>query len=158
MQEFPFCCKGFDLINSGKHISVCFLCLQVQVTLINIHDKTVHIHEVVISLTRILSLISKQISAFRISYIQSCFFFYFTKDSLAGFLTCLGCTPSYFPPAGSACLGHHTFGNQECTSWSADYTKYGQVILPVLQTPVISFHCASCRFLIFIINIPKFHF
>ena len=93
MQEFPFCCKSFDLINSGKHISVCFLCLQVQVTLINIHDKTVHIHEVVISLTRILSLISKQISAFRISYIQSCFFFYFTKDSLAGFLTCLGCTP-----------------------------------------------------------------
>ena len=39
-----------------------------------------------------------------------------------------------------------------------DDTKYGQVILPVLQTPVISFHCASCRFLIFIINIPKFHF
>ena len=104
MQKFSFCRKRLNLINCSKHISVCFLCLQMQILLVNVHHKAIHIHEIIIALTRVLSLICKKISTFCTTCIQTCFLFYLTQNSFVRFLSRLSSSAGYFPPAWCPCF------------------------------------------------------
>ena len=83
MEEFILFCKGFDLFRSCKHIAICLCFLQVQIFVFNVHDKAIYIDEIVISLARIFTFVSKQITAVGIPCIKAGLFFYFAKNSLA---------------------------------------------------------------------------
>ena len=54
MKKFVFCRKSFDLLQSCKHISICFFCLRLQIFVIDIHDEAIHPQNNYLSLTRIL--------------------------------------------------------------------------------------------------------
>ena len=57
MKEFILCRKGFDLVQSCKHVAICLCFLQMQIFIFNIHNKAVYIDKIVVTLARILSVI-----------------------------------------------------------------------------------------------------
>ena len=74
MQEFTFCGVLFDFVRRSKTVAVCFFLLKMEIFFINIHHKTIHVYEIIISFPRILSLVSEKITSVCLAYIQSCFF------------------------------------------------------------------------------------
>ena len=60
VKEFSFCGKGFDLLQCGEHVAVCFLFLKVQVFFLYVHDKAVYVYKVIVSLTRVFSFVCER--------------------------------------------------------------------------------------------------
>ena len=55
MEEFIFCRKGFDLVQSCKHVAICLCFLQMQIFIFNIHNKAVYIDKIVVTFARIFT-------------------------------------------------------------------------------------------------------
>ena len=72
MKEFSFCGKGFDLLQCGEHVAVCFLFLKVQVFFLYVHDKAVYVYKVIVSLTRVFSFVCEKIAALCTAYVKAC--------------------------------------------------------------------------------------
>ena len=83
MKEFILCRKGFDLVQSCKHVAICLCFLQMQIFIFSIHNKAVYIDKIVVTLARIFTFVSKQITAVSIPCIKAGLFLYFAKNSLA---------------------------------------------------------------------------
>ena len=129
-----------------------------QIFIFNIHNKAVYIDKIVVTFARIFTLISKQITAVGIPCIKPGLFFYFTKYCLEGLFTCLCSSAGNLPASRCPCFRHDSFRDQKFVIRTRHHTKYRQVVFPVLQAPVVTFHCTACWLLISIINVPVFHF
>ena len=102
-------------------------------------------------------MINKQRTALAAAHIQPGLLPNLTIHSLTRALTGLHSAPRHLPPTSSPRLRQHTTRNQKTPINMTHHTKHRQMILAILQNPLILAHRAARQPSISIINIPTLH-